>query len=90
MVPTDPSTRSTLTVHEVRDPTGFVFGQLRAGDTVELVNGKAVDSLESWVELIESQPEGTLSIATRSGDRIETFPYSEKRPPASSPRGSDR
>ena len=74
VVPTDPSTRSTLTVHEVRDPTGFVFGQLRAGDTVELVNGKAVDSVESWVELIESQPEGTLSIATRSGDRIETFP----------------
>ena len=73
-VPTDPSTHSTLTVHEVRDPTGFVFGQLRAGDTVEMVNGKAVDSLESWVALIEGQPEGTLNIATRSGDRIETFP----------------
>ena len=72
--PTDPSTRSTLTVHEVRDPTGFVFGQLRAGDTVEMVNGKAVDSLESWVALIEGQREGTLNIATRSGDRIETFP----------------
>ena len=73
-VPTDPSTRSTLTVHEVRDPTGFVFGQLRAGDTVEMVNGKAVDSLESWVALIEGQREGTLNIATRSGDRIETLP----------------
>ena len=73
-VPTDPSTHSTLTVHEVRDPTGFVFGQLRAGDTVEMVNGKAVDSLESWVALIEGQPEGTLNIATRSGGRNETFP----------------
>lgn len=73
-LPTDPSTRSTLTVHEVRDPTGFVFGQLRAGDTVEMVNGKAVDSLESWVALIEGQREGTLNIATRSGDRIETLP----------------
>ena len=72
--PTDPSTHSTLTVHEVRDPTGFVFGQLRAGDTVEMVNGKAVDSLESWVALIEGQPEGTLNIATRSGGRNETFP----------------
>ena len=73
-VPTDPSTHSTLTVHEVRDPTGFVFGQLRAGDTVEMVNGKAVDSLESWVALIEGQPEGTLNIATRNGGRNETFP----------------
>ena len=73
-VPTDPSTHSSLTIHEVRDPTGFVFGQLRAGDTVEMVNGKAVDSLESWVALIEGQPEGTLNIATRSGGRNETFP----------------
>ena len=39
-----------------------------------MVNGKAVDSLESWVALIEGQPEGTLNIATRSGGRNETFP----------------
>lgn len=74
VAPSDPVALSTLTVHEIHDPTGFVFGQMKTGDTVEMVNGKAVDSLQGWVTLIEAQPKGTLNIATRRGERIETFP----------------
>ena len=72
--PADSSSTSTLTIHGLKDPTGFVFGGLDMGDTLESVNGLPVTSLQNWISAINNQPNGTLSISVTSDGESEIVP----------------
>ena len=61
--PADPHTRSSLTVHEIIDPTGFVFGNLEPGEIIFQVNGRPVGSLQAFVDRINNGEKNTLSLS---------------------------
>ena len=69
---TDPTTPSRLEIHETEDPTSFVFGQLVPGDVISRVNGRAVGSLQAWLDAVNAQKEATLSFTIVHGQDIET------------------
>ncbi len=50
--PSDPGIPSSLKVHEIEDPTGFVFGNLEPGETIIRVNNKPIKSLQTFIDRI--------------------------------------
>ena len=71
--PTNPSSPSVLTVHNLDDPTGLVFAGLLSGDRIQSVSGSPYNSLASWIELVNEKPEGTLSLTVERGKETEHF-----------------
>lgn len=64
----DPTTRAELKIHDIDDPTGFVFGNLNPGETIAKINGKPVSSVAAFIDTMNSQEKSSFSLSLKDGE----------------------
>ena len=70
----DPAEPATLDVHDIRDATGFMFGDLALGDRVSAVNGRPVSNLADWITAINQPGDRALSLTVERDGEARIVP----------------
>jgi len=70
----DPEALATIEVHDIVDPTGFMFGDLALGDRVTAVNGRPIGNLAAWITAINHPGDRALSLTISRDEAVRAVP----------------